>query len=63
MNLFYLKDNKMQLCKNIIELNRTKDCQPINLESNNVGVASLTKFYNFFFKYVNFNHYKKILKN
>ena len=28
-------------------IRQTKDCQSINLESNKVGVVSLTKFYNF----------------
>ena len=38
---------KEQLCINIIELIRRMIASLINVGSNKVGVASLTKFYNF----------------
>ena len=45
-----------------MESDRTKNYQPINLESNKVGVASLTMFY-IFLNYVHLNNYRKIIKN
>ena len=42
-----------------MELNITQDSQLINLESNKVGVVTFANF----FKYINLNHYRKIIKN
>ena len=47
MNLFYLKDYKMQLFISIMESNRTKDLWLQKTQSNKDDTVSLTKFYYF----------------